>query len=71
LSTRLELVEENEDQPAEELSPAVEGLLACIETGLAHLSPEQQRLYDNDAEPNMLVTPPAGPDERNSPTAEY
>lgn len=63
MSTRFVSVDSDQHHQEQELSASVEGILGCIEVGLAHLSPEQRQLYDTDAEPNLLLqaatkTPP-------------
>ena len=50
--------EKEQDKAA--TSPTVDGLLACIEVGLAHLTPEQRRDWEPHAEPNLLLRDPAG-----------
>ena len=49
------MVAVTDERDPDSISPAVEGILACIETGLAHLTPEQRRAWETDADPNLLL----------------
>jgi hypothetical protein len=44
-----------EEPAGEEVAGAIEGLLACIDTGLAHLTPEERRDWDSAREANLLL----------------
>lgn len=46
-----------EQEHPEDISGSLQGILGCLEVGLAHLTPEQRRLYENDAQPNLLLAP--------------
>lgn len=56
MSTRLGFVTSEPEHP-EDISGSLQGILGCLEVGLAHLSSEQRQLYDNDAEPDLLLAP--------------
>ena len=49
-------VESDQGRPEKGLSGSVQGILACIEAGLAHLSPEQRQLWESDAQANLLMS---------------
>ena len=51
------MVAVTDERDPDSVSPAVEGILACIETGLAHLIPEQRRAWETNADPNLLLPP--------------
>lgn len=57
MTTRFGFMDLDQGDLEHDVSGALQGLLGCLTVGLAHLTPEQRRLYDDDAEPNMLLTP--------------
>ncbi len=54
MRTRLEAVDD--EKAPEELSASLQGIVGCLEVGLAHLTPDQRRLWESDVQPNLLMS---------------
>lgn len=61
MSARFEFMDDDQQHQEEELSASAQGILGCIEVGLAHLTPEQRRLWESDAQSNLLMSEEQNP----------